>query len=692
MRRILLASFLVSCMAVLAQNTTAPSDSSSLALPDWQQALRSWMMVEDVEDEYNEATFELLADLAEDKLNLNQATREQLEQFPFLSAQQIEGIVEYLDRYKPLRTLSELQMVTALDRDTRLLLGYFVYAGELQVPQVSLASQLSRMLREGHHSIMATARIPFYERKGDRNGYLGYRYRHDFRYQFSYKDRLKFGLTGAQDAGEPFFANKNRLGYDFYSYYLQLRRMGRLEELNLGMYRVQLGMGLVMNTGFYLGKLTMLQSLGRATHVLTAHASRSSANYLHGAAATLRLSNRWKTTVFASYRPLDATLNDDGTARTIVTDGYHRTPAELSKKNNTHLTDLGLRLSWKGPFSLNFNAVYIHFDRPLHPLGRSTATSSQLYRLYAQSGSSFLNASLDYGYTNARFSFSGETALNQDAAFATIHSFSYRLTDEWSLMALYRYYGLRYTAFHARSFSEGSGVQNEHGLYAGASWRPSRNSLFQTYVDYAHFRGPRYQVSGPSDALDAMILARTLLYNIATVEARYRFHLRQRDNATKTYLQNRYEHRARLRVSFPLSAAASAGSSAGLSLSLATQADGTLINSRAGRSRGLMLSQQVQCQYSWIRFYAGVGWFHTDDYDSRLFQYEPSVRYDFSFPAYYGHGIRYAATVRAALGRLTMMAKLGVTDYFDRSTISSGLQQIDASSQTDLLLQFRYQF
>jgi hypothetical protein len=34
-------------------------------------------------------------------------------------------------------------------------------------------------------------------------------------------------------------------------------------------------------------------------------------------------------------------------------------------------------------------------------------------------------------------------------------------------------------------------------------------------------------------------------------------------------------------------------------------------------------------------------------------------------------------------------AKLGVTNYFDRSVISSGLQQINASSMTDLLLQLR---
>ena len=92
---------------------------------DWQEALRLWMDVEEMEDGYGEETLELLADIADNKLNLNQLTRDELEQLPFLTAQQVEGIIAYRDRYAPVRSLSELQMVTSLDRDTRRLLAYF---------------------------------------------------------------------------------------------------------------------------------------------------------------------------------------------------------------------------------------------------------------------------------------------------------------------------------------------------------------------------------------------------------------------------------------------------------------------------------------------------------------------------------------------------------------------------------------
>jgi len=707
---------LTQCVATMSQPSDSVSSSSSapsspyvatLSQPSWEQLFRDWLTTEDAD--YSEETFELLSTLADNKLNLNQTTREQLEQLPFLSAQQIEELIAYLDRYKPMRTLNELLMIESLDWDTRRLLACFVYCGPEAAAQPSFR-RLSTMLKEGRHSLMATVRIPMYQRKGDQNGYAGYRYRHDLRYQFNYRNRLKFGLTGAQDAGEPFFSNKNKLGYDHYSYYFQLRDMGRLEELNLGMYRVQLGMGLIMNTGFHMGKLSMLQSQGRSRHVLTAHTSRSASGYLNGAAATWRFQDSWRLTAFASYRPLDATLNTDATVRTIVRDGYHRTSNELAKKNNTHLLDLGFRLAWRrslfgGLAAVSLNALYSHFDRRLMPTGTLSSSSSsssspyvatesqpspsQPYRQYALAGNDFLHTSLDYGFTNYRLSFSGETAVSRNGALAAVHTFSYRFSDQWSLMLLHRYYDKRYAAFHAYSFSEGGATQNEHGIYLGASWAPSRTTLIKAYADYAHFPWARYQVSVPSDAFDAMLLARTLLYNKVTVEGRYRFHLRQLDNSQQHFLLNRYEHRARLRLTLPLISPPTTSQLSTLTspLSTTTQADAALIDHRAARSRGLMLSQQVDWKHRWLQLNACISWFHTDDYDSRLYQYEPSVRYDFSFPMYYGHGLRYSLMARADWGRLLLAAKIGTTNYFDRAVISSGLQQIDRSSMTDLLLQ-----
>ena len=642
---------------------------------NWQDALRQWMTVEDVEEGYGEDMMEQLAEVAASPINLNQATREELEALPFLSAIQVEEMMAYVYRYAPIRSIGELKMIASLDFRTRQLLEHFVYVGPEQSRRVW--PKLSDVGKYGGHHIVVSGKVPLYDRKGDLStdstGYRGYRYRHDIRYQFNYNDCIKFGLTAAQDAGEPFFSDKNRLGYDYYSYYLQLRRMGRLEELNLGMYRVQMGMGLVMNTAFNLGKLATLQSLGRTTHTLAAHASRSQSDYLQGAAATVRVARHWLLTAFASYRPLDATLNKDGMARTLLRDGYHRTQTELNKKNNTHETDFGGSIGYRhGTFQAHLNMVYTHLDRQLIP-------QQVLYKRYAASGSDFTNVSMDYRYNTRRWGVSGETAVNEQGAIAAINVLNWRTTETLTLMLLHRYYDKRYTALHARSFSEGSGVQNEHGGYLGAKWQPVRTWLLQGYVDYAHFSWPRYLVSNASDAFDALLSA-SYSGQSWNVDARYRMRIRQRDDSERQWLENQPEHRLRLRSTVSLSP----------QCSLQTQADAVRSWADQSWQQGLMLSQHATWQWRWLTADAHIGWFRTDSYDARLYQYERSLQYDFSFPAYYGHGLRHSLMLQANVGhRLKAVIKYGTTNYFDRSTIGSGLQQINHSSMTDILLQLR---
>lgn len=642
----------------------------------WEEAFRRWIDAEETESSAIENVYEDLSEAADHPINLNQADREDLEKLPFLTVQQIEELLAYLHRYGVIRSIGELQMITSLDAERRHLLSYFVYIGEPARKNKRL--RLDSVFYHSRHQLLTTARIPLYTRKGDRDGYLGARYRHSLRYQLTYHDRVKLGLTGAQDAGEPFFSNKNHWGYDHYSYYLQLKDIGNIKNLCLGMYKVQLGKGLIMNGGFYLGKLSSLLSMGHTSTILKPHSSRSANDYLQGAAATIRLHRNWHMTAFASYRPLDATLNKDSTARTLLTSSYHRTQTEMNKKNNTHETDLGGSICWCNKrYYVHLNYLYTHLDRLLRPEKENTP-----YRRYAAEGNDFMNGSLDYGYTSSRFSLSGEVALNKEGALATIHQCSYLLKCPMTLTLLHRYYDKRYTALHAQSFSEGSNVQNEHGIYAGIVWQPSSKWTFNGYADYAHFTWKRYQVSMPSDAFDTMILIRAVLTNRWRIEGRYRFHLRQKDNSQKTHIINHTEHLSRLRVSYETPSG----------LSLQTQFDGISVVLE-GKSKGWMISEQILYQWRWLHLYANASLFQTDNYESRLYLYERSLLYNISSVMLYGKGIRYAFMARTDIGKhLLMIVKLGVTNYFDRQKISSSWQEINGSSQPDIDIQLRLTF
>lgn len=633
----------------------------------WMEALNEVMTLEDAGTAAWEDTYQLLCELEQHPMDLNTVTREQLEQLPFLTAQQVEEMVEYLYRYGPMRSLAELQMIRSLDYERRRLLTYFVYVRDRKVEGEGLKV-------EGRHELMATGRIPFYERKGDRNGYLGYPYRHWLRYGFTYGDRLKAGLVGSQDAGEPFFAHQNKWGYDYYSLYLQLRNLGRLETLVLGCYKVSLGMGLTVNSSFSLGKVAMLQNLGRSANTLRAHSSRSEADYLQGAAATVRLGKGLTATAFASYRGQDATLNKDGTAATIVTSGYHRTEKEMEKKHNLKNTTFGGSIRYQRyGFNVGANAVYAHLDRRLSP------NTSTLYRQIYPQGSDFLNASIDYGYIHHRFAFQGETAVNGHGALATVNSLSLQLRDGLSLMALQRFYSYRYTSLYARSFSDGGSVQNESGLYLGVTWQPSPYLKLMAYADYAYFPWAKYQVSQSSYSQDYLLQV-TCSRSHWTFGGRYRLRLREKDNADKTALMRRTEHRGRMSVEY----------SRGWSSK--TQIDFGL-TSVGQHEKGLMVSETLGYTLRRLRLNGGVGYFRTDGYESRVYLYEQAPLYVYSMNQFQGEGLRYWLMARATIGpSLSLTAKWGVTRYLDRDVIGSSYQQVEGSALTDLDVQVRWKF
>jgi hypothetical protein len=123
-----------------------------------------------------------------------------------------------------------------------------------------------------------------------------------------------------------------------------------------------------------------------------------------------------------------------------------------------------------------------------------------------------------------------------------------------------------------------------------------------------------------------------------------------------------------------------------------TQVDLSYIDFKEGE-RGWMVSQTLGFEYRWLRLNGGVGYFQTDGYDSRVYLYELGPLYTYSSQMFYGEGIRYWLMARANVGkRLALTAKIGVTDYFDRTTIGSSYQQVDGSSLTDLDLQLRWKF
>lgn len=657
------------CHNMCAQEITDTEQSTH----QWENIIGSVIEEDGEEDPDNwEALYDALNELENNPVDINTATKEDMEHIPFLTDTEISDILEYIYRNGPILTHAELAMIRSLSAAKIKLLTFFITTNDKRTKGFP---KLGNILKYGKHELMVTGGIPLYNRKGDNNGYLGYKYKHNIRYDFTYGNYLRIGIVGSQDSGEPFFANRNNWGYDFYSYYATIKDLGRIKNLTLGKYRIRMGMGLIMNNDLAYGKSMILTSMSRQGTSIRPHSSRSSYNCMQGAASTIALSNNFSITAFASYKDFDATLNNkDGSITTIIESGYHRTETEMKKKGNSTQSVYGGNLQFaSNGFHFGLSGYFATLNRTLKP------NTTQAYRRYYANGDKFHNASIDYGYSSGKFSFQGETATGNSKAIATINMLNYKLSSNFLITTIQRFYSYKYYSLFSQSFSDGGSVQNESGIYIGINWQPIRKIQITYYSDIAYFPWAKYQASTASHSYDNMF---SIIYSPSNWSflMRYRLKLKEKDNATKSALIYQTTHRAKLITAYSAE-----------SWNVKMQLDMTA-NKYKDSSFGYMAS--LSSGYTAIKrmkIYANIGYFHTKDYNSRVYSYERGMLYDFSFPAYFGKGIRYSALTNFKMSaKLSATAKAAVTKYFNRKPIGSGLQQVDKSSLCDISMQIKW--
>lgn len=652
-------------MAVIAM--MAATQMMAQQTREWEEDLRQLILTEAVENGTEERDIEewydQLCELERNPININSATKETLEQLPFLNDKQIEEIMAYRYHYGPLCSKGELMMIASLDYFERRMLTHFVCIGEAEKPKTTTKEWLSK----GQIQVVTALQCPLYRRKGDDNGYQGYPYKHWTRLEWKQGQQVKAGIMASQDAGEPFFAGANSKGFDYYSPYLQINGWGPWKTLVAGRFKAAYAQGLVLGSSFSLGKMAALAAMGRRQEGLKAHASRSEADYFQGVGATWKWRNQLLLTLFLSHRSLDATLNDDGTAATIVSSGYHRTQQEMAKKANTKASSIGANWQWNGKgWTLGMTALYTSLNRPLNP------DKSQIYRMIYPSGKDFFNLSASYGIRKRKFSLVGETAIDRKGAVSSVQSVNCSVAGRVELLLIQRFYSYRYESLSAHAFGSGSRTQNESGLYLGVVCPLDSRWKLQGYLDWAYYPWPRYQTTRSSYAFDAMsqIVFDSDRYD-GLVSVRTR--MQQKKNGADMDMQSLWSSVMKLNLARNMEGGWRVG---GMS---------QVVCAHTQREYGGSVALQLEKKWRNNTLMASIAYFNTSDNASRLYTYERGLSYSFSCPSFDGKGLRYYLLARLKRHRgLQMTLKWGVTNYFDRTRIGDSYQTIYGSSKSDL--------
>ena len=628
-----------------------------------------------------ENELEELSGRLKEPVNLNIATREQLEQFPFLSDIQIEHLLAYIYIHGQMKTIYELQLVEDMDRQTIQYLLPFVYVEAINnEPAFQWKTMLKSAAKYGKHEVLTRMDIPFYKRKGYEHTYLGPSVYNSVKYGFRYSDRLYAGVVAEKDAGEPFGALHNRYGYDYYSFYLLLKNCGRLKTLAVGNYRLSFGQGLVVSTDYLMGKTIYASSFNNRSGGIKKHSSTDEYNYFRGVAATVSVDNHWDVSAFYSHRKKDGVLTD-GEITSIYKTGLHRSRKEAGKRNLFTLQSAGGNITYQqNRIKLGITGIYYVFNRPYEP----ELTGYSKYNLH---GNNFYNLGVDYAYRWHRFSFQGETAMGKQG-WASLNRLQYSPVQNTRLMLIHRFYSYNYWAMFAHSFGEGSTTQNEQGYYLGLETSPFARWRFFASFDLFSFPWKRYRVYKASRGADVLIQSTFTPQNNISMDLKYRYKRKERDwTGSKGALTLPvFHHQLRYRLNYSL----------GDVFSSRTTLDYNHFHFQDRAANiGYQVTQMISSQLPWTRLFADVqgSYFYTDSYDSRVYASEKGLLYTFYTPSFQGCGFRYSIRLRYEPNKHWLfITKFGETVYLDRNEIGSGNDLIRGNKKADVQMQLRIKF
>ncbi|MDE7166742.1 MAG: helix-hairpin-helix domain-containing protein [Bacteroidaceae bacterium] len=637
----------------------------------YAQNAYTWQdFVEDVTDEpYAEEqgwteTMEELALLADHPMDINTATREQLGQLPFLSEEQIRDIHTYILLHRGMRTLSELMAIPSIDFRTRRYLSLFLRADPAVFERKDTLT-LRSLLRHSRHEFASRIDIPLYYRLGysyppHSGGYAGSPLYHNVRYRLSARNHVEAGLSAEKDPGEPFLGNR---GWDSYGGYLMLRNIRRLRSVVFGDYKMGFGEGLVVNSGFPTGKSGLMN---RPAQGIRAKRGTDETDYFRGAATVVRVGNV-DLTAWVSHRRLDATLNADGTARTILRSGLHRTESELSKKRNLGSTLTGGNVQWQHQgLHLGATGYFQRFHRVLSP-------GDALYRKIYPAGRNFGAASLSYGYARPWFFVAGETAYSTEkGGWATLNRATWKISPDYTLTGSHRFYSYKYYSFYASALSENSNVQNESGAMLRMDATPVERLTVMLYIDFFYNPWPRYNLDHSSSGQELLARAEYQLNRRNSLMLRYQLKRKEQGDGLQPHHRLRLQYTRRQGQHWQMQSLLN-------------------LHRTAGSSLGWALSQRVRMKHDRLSLSSILTYFHTPDYRTRIFIYEPLLSGMYRYPSFYGHGLRLSAAVHYELWerRLRLELLYGLLRYTDRSVQGTGMQEIRSPWKQDISLQLR---
>ncbi len=381
-------------------------------------------------------------------LNINKASREDLEKLPWLNEDDINNIIK-LRKTKKISDWNDLNKIGINEITISELKEYIIFK-----------------ISGKKYKFNQVSRIEFQEKKKHFPSALKYFQKTIFKY-----NKFEFGFISQKDEGE-----SNPL--DFYSYFVQYKSDNILKGVVLGKYGLAFGQGILFASKLGTSKSAEATSTPlKKFNPIKPYKSSFEMWELEGSAINLEIG---KINFIPFYSSTNLSANLDSTKITSFNEsGIH---LDESKKDNVNEKIYGaaLHYSFKNN-SAGINYYQIEFDHKFakpdyHNKYNAFSTCFTLFR-------GFQPTSIEVAYADNKFA----------GIFVTRWG-----DNEFRQLLLFRYYEKNFPSWHGNPFSSQSNFDNETGFYYGITLKPFKNIKINFYFDLWDFPKTRYYEKMPT--------------------------------------------------------------------------------------------------------------------------------------------------------------------------------------------------
>ncbi len=615
---------------------------------------------------------EVLDGYSETPLNLNYATKEELESLNILNDIQIKNLLYYREKRGYFLTIYELIYINGFNDETVNQIKPYVICEKIEKFN-------NNYTKYGKLEFINKTSFVLQKQEGYNTNFVGNKISNTTKIKYYKQNKFSYSLNFDKDAGEKFICNKKP---EFLSGHFFIKKINKtINSIVLGNYNLQFGQGLTLSTGYGVSSFSSPSNIAKFETQIKPNSSVAEDNYLSGAASNIKI-NSFNITPFFSYRLKDAKIETiDGTKvfYSFINNGYHNTQETIDDKNKLKEQIYGINAS--------FNKNYLHLGSTFYTVlfNAYHLPQNKLYDKFDIEGNNCSNFGIDYKWLFKNTLFFGELSFDNKFNYATIHGISFYLNNNFNMSLLYRNYDKKYNNLYNSAYSTNTNTKDEEGFYFGLNTIIFKDINLNAYYNISNSSWFKYLIDGPSF---------NNKYLVQCTYKSYDYNLLFQINANNTiktqtaidlinndlYFKNKTNYK--FRFSYTIN-----------KITLKSSLESLIIKTNEEKTRGYMAYEDIIYDLEKIKIYLRYGLFNTDSYDERIYTYENDLLYSFSMPSFYDIGHRYYIMLKYKIAeKINLWVKYSSTIYINKSSISSGDNLINGNTKSEIKIQLRFVF